>query len=417
MGCCNINKATAHLMSSTKNAERINQSIQELEKNMQKLKSHINTQVIHAGQHPDESTGAIMTPIFASSTYVQESPGVHKGYEYSRTLNPTREALEKCLAVLENGTRGFAFASGMCAIATVMELLQPGDHVIASNDLYGGTYRLFENVRKRSAGLQFSFVDCTNPDNVKNAIQKNTKMLWIETPSNPMLTLINLELMADIAKKNNLISVCDNTFATPILQQPINIGFDIVVHSLTKYLNGHSDMIGGAVIVRDKTYAEKIGYLQNAVGGILGPFDSFLCLRGIKTLAVRMEKHCDSAMQLAEFLSQHPFVNKVYYPGLTSHPQHALAKKQMRGFGGMISVELKMNLDETKKMLSRCKIFALAESLGGVESLIEHPGVMTHASIPLETRLKLGITDGFIRLSVGIESLDDLKNDLMQAIQ
>jgi len=378
---------------------------------------HIDTQVIHAGQEPDPSTGAIMTPIFATSTYVQESPGVHKGYEYSRTLNPTREALENCLATLENGTRGFAFASGMNAIATVMELLAPGDHIIASNDLYGGTYRLFENVRKRSAGLQFSFVDCTNPENVKNAIQKNTKMLWIETPSNPMLSLIDLELMTGIAKKNNLISVCDNTFATPILQQPMNVGFDIVVHSLTKYLNGHSDMIGGAVIVRDKECAEKIGYLQNAVGGILGPFDSFLCLRGIKTLAVRMQRHCDSAMQLSQWLTQHPRVNKVYYPGLTSHPQHALAKKQMRGFGGMISVELKMDLNETKKMLSRCKIFALAESLGGVESLIEHPAIMTHASIPLESRLKLGITDGFIRLSVGIESLDDLKNDLVQAIQ
>lgn len=384
---------------------------------MQKRNHHINTQVIHAGQHPDESTGAIMTPIFATSTYVQESPGVHKGYEYSRTLNPTRKALEDCLSALENGVRGFAFSSGLAAIGTVMELLQPGDHVIASNDLYGGTYRLFEHVRKRSAGLQFSFVDCTHPENVKNAIQKNTKMLWIETPSNPMLTLIDLALMADIAKKNNLISVCDNTFATPILQQPINAGFDIVVHSLTKYLNGHSDIIGGAVIAGDQEYAEKIGYLQNAVGSILGPFDSFLCLRGIKTLAVRMERHCDSAMQLAVFLSQHPKVNKVYYPGLTSHPQHALAKKQMHGFGGMISVELKMDLDETKKMLSRCKIFALAESLGGVESLIEHPGVMTHASIPLETRIKLGITDGFIRLSVGIESLDDLKNDLIQAIQ
>ncbi|OGT41809.1 MAG: cystathionine beta-lyase [Gammaproteobacteria bacterium RIFCSPHIGHO2_12_FULL_40_19] len=377
---------------------------------------HIDTQVIHAGQKPDPTTGAIMTPIFATSTYVQESPGVHKGYEYSRTQNPTREALESCLATLEGGVRGFAFASGLAAISTVMELLEPGDHVIASDDLYGGTYRLFEHVRKRSAGLTFSFVDCTNPDNIKNAVQKNTKMLWVETPSNPMLTLIDLTIMADIAKKNKLISVCDNTFATPILQKPIDLGFDVVVHSLTKYLNGHSDMIGGAVIANEKSLAEKIAYLQNAVGSILGPFDSFLVLRGLKTLSVRMERHCNSAMHIAEWLTHHPKVNKVYYPGLTSHPQHALAKKQMRGFGGMISVELKTDLAETKKMLSRCEIFALAESLGGVESLIEHPGVMTHASIPAETRKKLGISDGFIRLSVGIESLDDLKNDLSKAI-
>lgn len=376
----------------------------------------IETKVIHAGQHPDPTTGAIMTPIFATSTYVQESPGVHKGYEYSRTQNPTREALENCLCVLENGVRGFAFASGLAAIATVLELLQPGDHVIASDDLYGGTYRLFENVRKKTAGLQFSFVDCTNPEAMQNAVQKNTKMLWIETPSNPMLKLIDLELMVSIAQKNNLISVCDNTFATPIIQKPLDFGFNIVVHSLTKYLNGHSDMIGGAVIVDDISLAEKIAYLQNAVGGILGPFDSFLALRGIKTLSVRMERHCQSALILAEWLTHHPKVNKVIYPGLSSHPQHALAKKQMNGFGGMISVELKMNLLETKNMLSRCKIFALAESLGGVESLIEHPGVMTHASIPLEMRNKLGITDGFIRLSVGIESLEDLKIDLANAL-
>lgn len=378
---------------------------------------HIETHVIHAGQSPDPSTGAIMMPIFATSTYVQAAPGVHKGYEYSRTLNPTRDALEKCLAVLEQGVRGFAFGSGMAAIAIILELLQPGDHIIASDDLYGGTYRLFENVRKKTAGLSFSFIDCTHPDNVKNAIQKNTKMLWIETPSNPMLKLIDLTIMAEIAKKNNLISVADNTFATPILQNPLNTGFDIVVHSLTKYLNGHSDMVGGAVIVKSQDMAEKIGYLQNAVGGILGPFDSFLVLRGIKTLAIRMQRHNENAMQLAEWLTHHPKVNKVYYPGLPSHPQHQLAKKQMRGFGGMISVELKMNLAETKKMLSRCKIFSLAESLGGVESLIEHPGVMTHASIPAEKRQKLGITDGLIRLSVGIEAVDDLKSDLMEAME
>lgn len=378
---------------------------------------HIETNVIHAGQQPDPTTGAIMTPIFATSTYVQESPGVHKGYEYSRTLNPTRDALEKCLAILENGTRGFAFGSGMAAIATLLEILQPGDHVIASDDLYGGTYRLFENVRKKTAGISFSFVDCTNAEAVQNAVKNNTKMLWIETPSNPMLKLIDLESMAFIAKKNNLIAVADNTFATPIIQKPLDFGFDFVVHSLTKYLNGHSDMVGGAVIAREKNHAEQLGYLQNAIGGVLGPFDSFLALRGIKTLAIRMQRHNDNAMQLAEWLSHHPKVNKVIYPGLPSHPQYALAKKQMRGFGGMISVELKTDLAETKTILSRFQIFALAESLGGVESLIEHPGVMTHASIPAETRKKLGISDGLIRLSVGIESLEDLKTDLMQAIR
>lgn len=379
------------------------------------MNHHIETEVIHAGQTPDPSTGAIMTPIFATSTYVQTSPGAHKGYEYSRTSNPTREALEKCLAALEAGERGFAFGSGMAAIATTLELLQPGDHIIASNDLYGGTYRLFENVRKKTAGLQFSFVDCTQPAHIEKALQKNTKMIWVETPSNPMLTIIDLSLIAMIAQKNNLIAVCDNTFATPILQKPLKIGFDIVVHSLTKYLNGHSDMIGGAIITREKNLAEKIAYLQNAVGSILGPFDSFLCLRGIKTLAVRMQKHCDNAFALAEWLTKQPFVNQVYYPGLPSHPQHAIAKKQMRQFGGMISVALKTNLSETKNSLSRFKIFALAESLGGVESLIEHPAIMTHASVPVETREKLGITDGFIRLSVGIESLDDLKEDILQA--
>lgn len=375
----------------------------------------IETQLIHAGQHPDESTGAIMTPIYATSTYVQSSPGEHKGYEYSRTQNPTREALENCLCALENGTRGLAFASGMAAIATTLELLQPGDHIIASDDLYGGTYRLFENVRKKTAGLLFSFVDCSNAENIKNALQKNTKMIWVETPSNPMLTLIDLHLIADLAKKNNLISVCDNTFATPIAQKPLDFGFDIVVHSLTKYLNGHSDMIGGAVIIKNKDQAERLAYLQNAVGSGLGPFDSFLALRGIKTLSVRMQRHQENAMALAEWLTQQSFVNKVIYPGLTSHPQHALAKKQMQNFGGMISVELKCNLEKTKKSLSRCKIFSLAESLGGVESLIEHPAIMTHASIPKETREKLGIKDGFIRLSVGIESIDDLKADLEQA--
>lgn len=378
---------------------------------------HLNTAVIHAGQHPDPSTGAVMTPIYATSTYVQSAPGVHKGYEYSRTQNPTREALEKCVAELEGGIQGFAFGSGLAGIATVLEMLQPGDHVVASDDLYGGTYRLFENVRKNTANLQFSFVDCTNEDAIKKAIQKNTKMIWVETPSNPMLKLIDLQLIVEIAKKNKLMSVCDNTFATPIIQRPIAFGFDIVVHSLTKYLNGHSDMVGGLVVVNDKNLAEKMAYLQNAVGGILGPFDSFLALRGIKTLAVRMQRHNENAMHLAEWLSKQKIVKQIYYPGLASHPQHALAKKQMKGFGGMISVELNTDLETTKKIVSNCKIFALAESLGGVESLIEHPAIMTHASVPVETREKLGIRDGFIRLSVGIEDVEDLKADLVQAMK
>lgn len=376
----------------------------------------IETQVIHAGQHPDETTGAVMTPIYVTSTYAQSAPGKHKGYEYSRTQNPTREALEKCVAVLENGDRGFAFASGLAAISTILELLQPGDHVIASDDLYGGTYRLFENVRKISAGLQFSFVDCTDIKNIENALQKNTKMLWIETPSNPMLKIINLEKTAAFAQKNKLISVVDNTFATPIAQKPLDFGFDIVVHSLTKYLNGHSDMVGGLAVTKQKAHSEKIAYLQNAVGGILGPFDSFLALRGIKTLSVRMQRHAENAHALAEWLLTQKKVAHVIYPGLSSHPQHALAKKQMHNFGGMISVTLKTTLEETKNILSRCKVFTLAESLGGVESLIEHPAVMTHASLPPSAREKLGITDGFIRLSVGIESIDDLKADLVQAI-
>lgn len=385
-------------------------------KRAQRNNTSIETQVIHAGERPDPTTGAIMTPIYATSTYVQSAPGEHKGYEYSRSQNPTREALERCLATLENGAKGFAFASGLAAIGTVLETLNTGDHIIASDDLYGGTFRLFDAVRKRSAGLSFSFVDCTDPKNVESAIQSNTKMLWVETPSNPMLKLIDLEKMVSIARDHQLISVADNTFATPILQKPLDVGFDIVVHSLTKYLNGHSDIVGGAVIAKSKEIAEKIGYLQNAVGGILGPFDSFLALRGIKTLALRMQRHCDNAMQLAEWLTAHPRVKRVYYPGLDSHPQHQLAKKQMAGFGGMISVELKADLAATKKMLSNCQVFALAESLGGVESLIEHPAIMTHASVPVATRERLGITDGFIRLSVGVEAVDDLKADLEQAM-
>lgn len=380
------------------------------------MKKQIETQAVHAGERPDPSTGAIMTPIYATSTYVQSAPGVHQGYEYSRSQNPTREALERCLVVLENGYQGFAFSSGLAAIGTILDTLSTGDHVIASDDLYGGSYRLFENVRKRSAGLSFSFVDCTDPKNIERAITPKTKMIWVESPSNPMLKLIDLEKVVEIARANKLVSVADNTFATPVIQKPLDMGFDVVMHSLTKYINGHSDMVGGAVIVKAAEHAEQIGYLQNAVGGILGPFDSFLALRGAKTLALRMAKHCENAMELATWLSSHPKVARVYYPGLATHPQHELAKRQMQGFGGMISVELNADLEKTKTMLSRCQIFALAESLGGVESLIEHPAIMTHASVPAEMRASLGISDSFIRLSVGIESLADLKADLEQAM-
>lgn len=384
---------------------------------MKKNTLDLSTRAIHAGQAPDASTGAIMTPIYATSTYVQKSPGVHQGYEYSRTKNPTRCAYEACVADLESGTHGFAFASGMAAIATILDLLKPNDHVIICDDVYGGTFRIFERVRKISAGIQTTFVDMTNPENIEKAIRPETKMIWVETPTNPMLKIMDLSLIAAIAKKHHCLSVVDNTFATPIIQRPLESGIDIVMHSATKYLNGHSDMIGGVVVVKNGMLAEQLGFLQNATGAIASPFDSFLALRGLKTLAVRMERHCENAKALAEWLTTHPKVKKVIYPGLSSHPQHLLAKKQMRYFGGMISVELNATKEQTLRMLEHCKIFALAESLGGVESLIEHPGIMTHASVPIEKRLALGISDGLIRLSVGIEALDDLKNDLDQAIQ
>lgn len=378
---------------------------------------HIATRAIHAGQVPDPTTGAVMTPIYATSTYVQESPGKHKGYEYSRTHNPTRDAYEKCIADLESGQRGFAFASGMAAIGTILELLKPGDHLIAIDDLYGGTYRILEKVRKRSAGIQVSFVDFTHPENIIPEIRPETRMIWVETPTNPMLKLVDLNKIAAIAKKHHLITVADNTFATPMLQRPLELGFDIVMHSATKYLNGHSDMIGGIAIVGENNeISEQLAFLQNSVGAIAGPFDSFLALRGVKTLAIRMERHCYNASELASWLTKHPKVAHVIYPGLSRHPQHELAKQQMLGFGGMISVELNCNRQETIKMLERCQIFALAESLGGVESLIEHPAMMTHASIPVEQRQKLGISDGLIRLSVGIEALEDLKTDLSEAL-
>ena len=380
-------------------------------------KLDLKTRVIHAGQEPDPTTGAIMTPIYATSTYVQASPGKTKGYDYARTKNPTRSAYEKCIADLESGTHGYGFASGMAAISTALELLSPGDHVIVCDDVYGGTYRLFDKVRTRSAGLQFSYVDLTHTENLEKNIKPNTRMVWIETPSNPMLKLMDLSKLISIAKKHQLLTVVDNTFATPIIQRPLELGADIVTHSATKYLNGHSDVIGGALVIGDnQKLANEFNLLQKSIGGILGPFDSFLVLRGLKTLAVRMERHCENANELAHWLEKHPNVSRVIYPGLASHPQHALAKQQMKYFGGMISVELKTDLKGTLNMLERCHLFALAESLGGVESLIEHPAIMTHASVPKEQREKLGIKDNFIRLSVGIEAIEDLKHDLDTAL-
>lgn len=377
------------------------------------------TRVIHAGQSPDPSTGAVMMPIYATSTYAQKSPGEHQGYEYSRTQNPTRFAYERCVADLESGERGFAFASGMASTATILELLEPGDHVVVMDDVYGGTYRLFANVRQRTQGLQFSFVDFTQIEKVKQAITSKTKMLWVESPSNPMLKLVDLEAIAKIAKQHNIIAVADNTFATPIAQRPLELGFDIVTHSATKYLNGHSDMVGGIAIVGENTHdlASRLAYLQNAAGAIAGPFDSFLALRGLKTLAIRFERHSENALDIAEWLEHQSTVKSVRYPGLASHPQHDLAKKQMAFFGGVISMELDKDLAGSKQFLERCQVFTLAESLGGVESLIEHPAIMTHASIPAAERAKLGITDGLVRLSVGIEDVEDLKNDLAQAFR
>ena len=377
-------------------------------------KQGFETRAIHAGQEPDPTTGAIMTPIYTSSTYVQESPGVHKGYDYSRSVNPTRKALESCIADLEGSNYGFAFASGMSASATVLELLNSGDHVIAMDDLYGGTYRLFENVRKRSAGLEFTFCDLSDLNTLETSINQNTKMIWIETPTNPLLKIADLSAISQFAKKHNLIAVCDNTFCSPYIQNPLDFGFDIVVHSATKYLNGHSDLIGGVVVCSNEKedLANEILYLQNAVGSIMNPFDSFLLLRSLKTLSVRMERHCTNAQEIAIFLESHQSIEKVIYPGLLSHPQHDIAKKQMKGFGGMISVVLKGGLDSATSFLEKTKIFSLAESLGGVESLIEHPAIMTHASIPREVREEIGISDGLVRLSVGIESLEDLVEDI-----
>jgi cystathionine beta-lyase/cystathionine gamma-synthase len=370
------------------------------------------TRTIHAGQTSDPSTGAIMPPIYATSTYVQQSPGVHQGYEYSRSQNPTRAAFERCVANLESGSNGFAFASGMAATATILELLDSGDHVLAMDDLYGGTGRLLDQVRKRSAGLAVSYADLSNPSTLESEIRPETRMIWIESPTNPLLTLVDLQASARIAKAKEILLVVDNTFASPVLQRPLEFGADIVMHSTTKYLNGHSDMVGGVAVVKNPELAERIGYLQNAIGAIASPFDSFLALRGIKTLALRIQRHCKNALRIALWLESHPKVERVIYPGLTSHPQHALAAQQMSNFGGMITFFIKGGLDQACRFFEGCRLFALAESLGGVESLIEHPAIITHASVPADKRQALGISDTLIRLSVGIEDVDDLIADL-----
>ena len=376
------------------------------------------TKVIHAGQEPDPRTGAVMIPIYATSTYAQSSPGEHKGYDYARTRNPTRDALEGCLAELEGGKAGFAFASGMAAIGTVLELLDSGSHVVAMNDLYGGSYRILERVRKRSANIGATFTDLSEPRNLENNLKPNTRMVWVESPTNPLLKIVDLEAVAAIARRHKLVSVCDNTFASPWIQRPLELGFDVVVHSTTKYLNGHSDVIGGAAVLRDETFREKLAFLQNAVGGVPSPFDAFLTLRGIKTLAVRMERHCGNAMHVAAWLEKHPKVERVIYPGLASHPQHTLAARQMNArYGGMVTAVLKGGLSASRRFLERCSLFTLAESLGGVESLIEHPAIMTHASLPEDVRAGLGIDDGLVRLSVGIEAVDDLIAELKYALE
>ena len=387
------------------------------------MKSKKNTQgfatkAIHSGQEPDPSTGAIIGPIYTSSTYVQESPGEHKGFDYSRTSNPTRKALEICMTDLEEGGQGFAFSSGMAATATVLELLDTGDHIISMDDLYGGTYRLFENVRKRSSGLEFSYSNLSSLEGLESLLKPNSRMIWVESPSNPLLKIVDLEKVSAFAKKHNLISVCDNTFCSSYVQKPLNLGFDVVLHSATKYLNGHSDVIGGLVVSSQERedLAEQLAFLSNSIGSIMSPFDSFLVLRSLKTLAVRMEKHCENAFEIASFLEEHEAIEKIYYPGLSNHPNHEIAKKQMNGFGGMITIVLKGGLKTATTFLERTKIFALAESLGGVESLIEHPALMTHASVPAEVRKDLGIEDGLVRLSVGIESVEDLLDDLNQAL-
>ena len=377
----------------------------------------LGTLAIHGGQSPDPSTGAVMPPIYATSTYAQSSPGEHQGFEYSRTHNPTRFAYERCVAALEGGSRGFAFASGMAATSTLLELLDSGDHVIAMDDIYGGSYRLFERVRTRSAGLSFSLVDLTDPAKFEAAITSKTRLVWIETPTNPLLKIVDIAAIAAIAKRHGLLVVVDNTFASPVLQRPLALGADVVMHSATKYLNGHSDMVGGMLVVGDNAeLGEQLAFLQNSIGAVQGPFDSFLALRGLKTLHLRMRAHCENAMALAELLQAHPSVEEVIYPGLASHPHHALAKQQMEGFGGMLSIRLKGGFDAAKHFCERLELFTLAESLGGVESLANHPAVMTHASIPPARRAELGIGDELVRLSVGVEAVGDLQRDLQFAL-
>ncbi len=376
-----------------------------------------STRAIHAGQPPDPTTGAVMTPIYATSTYVQERPGVHKGFEYSRSQNPTRMAFEACVADLENGSRAFAFASGLAASSTILDLLESGSHVVAGDDLYGGTYRLFANVRRQSANLDFDFVSMHDEAAVRAAIRPETRLIWIESPTNPLLEIVDLAAIAGIAREKGILSVCDNTFATPWIQRPLDHGFDLVVHSVTKYLNGHSDMVGGIVVAGENhDVADRMAFLQNAVGGVAGPFDSFLAMRGLKTLAVRMERHNHNALEVARFLDSHPKVEMVRYPGLECHPQHVLACRQMNGFGGMVTATLATDLAGTCRFLENCRLFALAESLGGVESLIEHPAIMTHASVPADVRAAIGIGDSLVRLSVGIEDSRDLIDELDMAL-
>lgn len=376
-----------------------------------------STRTIHGGQSHDPTTGAVMVPIYATSTYAQESPGVHKGFEYARSQNPTRFAFERAVADLESGAAAFAFASGLAAIATVLELFDAGTHVVATDDIYGGTFRLIDKVRRRTASLAVDFADFTDPAAVEAAIRPDTKLLWIETPTNPLLKIVDLEAIAVFARSKGLVTVVDNTFSSPFIQRPLELGIDIVVHSTTKYLNGHSDMIGGVAVVREEgELRDRLKFLQNAVGAISGPFDSFLALRGIKTLALRMERHSQNGLKIARWLEDRPDVRKVIYPGLESHPQHALAARQMHAFGGMLSVELDRDLAGTKRFLERTRLFTLAESLGGVESLIEHPATMTHGSIPAEQRAAIGISDSLVRLSAGIEDSGDLIADLEQAL-
>ena len=385
--------------------------------NTRKNRLEFSTRVIHGGQSVDPTTGAVMPPIYATSTYAQSSPGVHQGFEYSRSHNPTRFAYERCVAALEGGTRGYAFASGLAATATVLDALDSGSHVICMDDVYGGTYRLFERVRRRSAALDFSFVDLGDIRALEAAVRPETKLIWAETPTNPMLKVLDVPALAEFARKRRIRLAVDNTFATPILQRPLELGAHLVMHSATKYLNGHSDIVGGMLVVGDDAeLAEQLTFLQNAVGGVQGPFDSFLALRGLKTLHLRMRAHCENAFELAQWLDRHPGVDKVSYPGLESHPQHALAKRQMADFGGMISLYVKGGADAARRMLERCELFALAESLGGVESLVNHPAIMTHASVPPERRAVLGIADNLVRLSVGIEDIEDLRAELDAAL-